>query len=109
MCDSVTNGFKLVTFIWYHTMHMRAQMSVFFKVKLIRPTIGPRDLGPVDSRGDTFPELTARSSVESTEVLEISCVDCVDATSISPTCIYACFDIPFIFTFSYAGTPFPSC
>lgn len=63
---NVTSGFNQCVFIRYYTMRIRKRMAIFFKARPIRAGAGPHDLGPGDNRGDTFPELTAQSSTEST-------------------------------------------
>ncbi|KAF9786291.1 hypothetical protein BJ322DRAFT_779696 [Thelephora terrestris] len=58
--ESPPNEFNQCVFVRYYTM--RFEFGLFPRV--IRAGAGPHDLGPGDNRGDTFPELTARSSAE---------------------------------------------
>ena len=60
--ESATNEFNQCVFIRYYTM--RWKNWVFREV--IRAGAGPHDLGSGDSRGGVFPELTVRTSAEST-------------------------------------------
>jgi hypothetical protein len=59
---SIPNGFNQSVFIRYYTMRPRKLMPMFPKV--IRAGAGPHDLGSGDNRGDTFPELMARSDAD---------------------------------------------
>jgi hypothetical protein len=58
--ESPPNEFNQCVFVRYYTM--RFEFGLFPRV--IRAGAGPHDLGPGDNRGDTFPELTTRSSAE---------------------------------------------
>ncbi|KAF9781133.1 hypothetical protein BJ322DRAFT_254246 [Thelephora terrestris] len=58
--DGPANEFNQCVFVRYYTM--RFGMGLFPRV--IRAGAGPHDLGSGESRGDTFPELTARSNAE---------------------------------------------
>ena len=59
---STATGSTQCVFVRYYTMRSRGPLALFPKV--LKAGAGPHDLGPGDSSGKTFPELSVESSAE---------------------------------------------
>jgi hypothetical protein len=62
---NIPNDFNQCVFLRYYTMRERKWMPGIPKV--IKAGAGPHDLGSGDNKGDTFPELTTQSNVDSAD------------------------------------------